>query len=99
MREPAINWPIAICLALLIAFGAGMSWALHSLRDAIGFWPFMAFGAVLIPLMIAGGFIYDRVESRRNRSQQSQLEEIPYPPPPVQSQRSLDVDLTRPRLP
>ncbi len=57
-----------ICLSLLIAFVAGLSWALYRLNDAIGFWPFMLFGAIVIPLMISGGYAYDYFESRRSRS-------------------------------
>ncbi len=54
-----------ICTLVLAAFVSGLSWALYRLDDLIGFWPFMLFGAVTIPLMVSCGYAYDYFERKR----------------------------------
>lgn len=67
---PAMHVRNAICLTLLTAIMAGLSWALGLLSKAMEFSSFMIFGVVTIAAMISCGFAWDRYEASRNRSSQ-----------------------------
>lgn len=58
-HQPIFNAGPAICIALMTAFVVGLSWALSALHETIGFWPYMLFGAIVVPFMVACGFVWD----------------------------------------
>lgn len=55
---------ILISVALLLAFVAGMKFALQYAFANLGFWPGMAICFVGTCLVIAAAFAYDRASSR-----------------------------------
>jgi hypothetical protein len=65
-RPAMFNFRETVLTLSMIGFVSGLSWALYRLSDSLGFWPFMAFGAVTLPLMIMGGFAWDHFEKHRN---------------------------------
>lgn len=62
--ETAINWPIAICLIILIGFVTAMNYGLNSFFGSFGFWPGMALcvGGFLLTCLAA--YAYDRRVAR-----------------------------------
>lgn len=54
-------------LIILFLFGIVASAGLHALADAMGFWPFMAVGGLLVAATAVGGITYDRALARRLR--------------------------------
>jgi hypothetical protein len=71
-RQPIFNAKPAILFTAMTAFVVGLNWALWRLADSLGFWPFMAFGAVALPLMISCGFAWDHFEKHRNSRESQQ---------------------------
>lgn len=89
-----MNVRLVVCLGMLIAFLESVRYGLYSFLDAFGFWPFMAFGSILIACIIAAAFGWDYYEARQRRF--SQAAPPPQPrryPPAVPPRRFPDAHL------
>jgi hypothetical protein len=59
MKQPIFNAGPAILFALMTAFIAGLSWALHWLPKGMEFSNFMIFGVLGIAAMVSCGYAWD----------------------------------------
>jgi hypothetical protein len=60
----AMHMRNAICLSLLAAFVAGLSWVLGLLSKSMEFSSFMIFCVVTFALMVTAGYAYDYFDTR-----------------------------------
>jgi 4-amino-4-deoxy-L-arabinose transferase-like glycosyltransferase len=70
-NPPAINWPIAIALLLMIGFVALMQYGLGQVFATWGFWTYIAVCVGGFAIIVVAAFGYDFLEARSRR-----------PPPP-----------------